>query len=41
MKIALQYSICEILKVVIEFGGDAVDALFHHTVHQPMQLIFS
>ena len=40
IKIALQYSICEILKVVVEFGGDAVDALLHHIVHQPVQLVF-
>ena len=37
----LQNSICKILKVVVELGGDAVDALLDHGVHQPVQLVLS
>ena len=39
--IVLQNSICKILKVVVELGGDAVDALLDHGVHQPVQLVLS
>ena len=37
--IVLQNSICKILKVVVELGGDTVDALLHHGVHQAVQLV--
>ena len=37
--IVLQNSICKILKVVVELGGDTVDALVHHAVHQAVQLV--
>ena len=39
--IVLQNSICKILKVVVELGGDAVDALLDHGVHQTVQLVLS
>ena len=39
--ILLQNSICKILKVVVELGGDAVDALLDHGVHQTVQLVLS
>ena len=37
--IVLQNSICKILKVVVELGGDTVDALLHHGVHKAVQLV--
>ena len=37
--IVLQNSICKILKVVVELGGDAMDALLHHGVHQAVELV--
>ena len=37
--IVLQNSVCKILKVVVELGGDAVYALLHHGVHQAVQLV--
>ena len=37
--IVLQNSVCKILKVVVELGGDTVDALLHHGVHQTVQLV--
>ena len=39
--IVLQNSVCKILKVVVELGGDAVDALLHHGVHQTVELVLS
>ena len=35
----LQYSIGEILEVIVQLGGDAVNALLHHGVHQAVQLV--
>ena len=39
--IVLQNSVCKILKVVVELGGDAVDALLDHGVHQTVELVLS
>ena len=35
----LQYSIGEILEIIVQLGGDAVNALLHHGVHQAVQLV--
>ena len=35
----LQYSIGKILKVVVQLGGDTVDALLHHGVHEAVELV--
>ena len=35
----LQDAVGEVLEVVVELGGEAVDALLHHAVHLPVQLV--
>ena len=32
----LQDAVGEVLEVVVELGGEAVDALLHHAVHLPV-----